>query len=104
ALAFSHDGSTLAVGGDQGTLQLWDVASNQRLGSPFPTRGDIIQSLAFSPSDDTVYAAGSHVPLQKYPVASETIVAAVCARADGGLSQADWKAYIPDQPNREVCS
>jgi WD40 repeat protein len=40
ALAFSHDGRTLAVAGSPGSLHLWDLvlASQRLLGTALPTR------------------------------------------------------------------
>ncbi len=103
ALAFSHDGTTLAVAGSQGTIQLWDVPSRQLLGSSLPTAGDGILSVAFSPDDTAVYAAGGHVPWQKYVIAPEHIAATACARAGASLSRSDWKTYLPEVPYRKTC-
>jgi WD40 repeat protein len=103
ALALSPDGRTLAVGGDAGTLQLWDVATQQPLGGPLPTPGDSIDSVAFSSDSNTVYEAGTHVPLQRYVIAPEAVVAKVCVRAGTGLTRAQWHARIPEVPYREVC-
>jgi WD40 repeat protein len=103
SLVFSHDGSTLAVGGDEGTLQLWDVASSRRLGLPLPTSGDAVQSVAFGPGDDTLYVAAAHLPVGMYSVAGGPIAAAVCARAGGGPSRDDWATYLPDRPYKDVC-
>ncbi|MGO4421670.1 WD40 repeat domain-containing protein, partial [Streptomyces sp. MCAF7] len=49
-----------------------------------------------------LYAAGEHVPLQKYVVAPRQVATAVCRRA-GALSRADWKAHIPAVPYRQAC-
>jgi WD40 repeat protein len=103
ALAFSHDGSTLAVAGSRGTVQLWDVAAHQTLGSSMPTPGDGILSVAFSPDDTAVYAAGEHVPWQKYVIDPKQVVGAACARAGAPLSPADWKIYLPEVPYRRTC-
>ncbi|MFJ5305338.1 hypothetical protein [Streptomyces sp. NPDC088350] len=105
ALAFSPDGGTLAVAGDAGSLQLWDVATQQPLSSgPLTTPGEAITSLAFSPDGTTVFAGSAHVPLQRYAVDPERARARVCARTgDAELTRAQWRTYVPDAPYRRIC-
>lgn len=103
ALAFSSDGSTLAVGGANGTLRLWDTEGQQLLGSDLPTPGDEIRSLAFAQDGGTVYASGPYVPLQRFPVAPDQAVRTICSRTGGGLTEAQWRTYVPDAPYEPVC-
>ncbi|WP_329213919.1 hypothetical protein OG352_02735 [Streptomyces sp. NBC_01485] len=104
ALALSPDGRTLAVGGDAGTLQLWDTATRQPLGGPLTTPGEPVGSLAFSSDSTTLYAAGTHVPLQRYTIDPARAVTLVCARTGGtDLTRAQWDTYVPDVPYRKVC-
>lgn len=103
ALAFSSDGDTLAVGGANGTLRLWDTAGQRLLGGDLPSPGDEIRSLAFGRDDGTVYATGPNVVLQRHPIAPDAAVRAVCERAGGGLTPAQWRRYVPDAPYRQVC-
>jgi WD40 repeat protein len=103
ALAFSPDGATLAVAGEQGTLQLWDVTSQQPLGPALRTPGDSILSLAFSPDGGTLYAAGEHVPWQKYDIDPDRTVDTVCARAGAPLSPAAWNRFLPEVPYWQLC-
>lgn len=103
ALAFSPDGATLAVAGDGGTLQLWDVASGQPLGSPLPTPGDGIVAVTFTPDGRTVRSVGAHSGIRSTAVDPGRLTKAVCGRAGGGLSRAEWKSYVPDLPYRKVC-
>ncbi|MFF7358814.1 WD40 repeat domain-containing protein [Streptomyces filipinensis] len=103
ALAFSHDGRTLAVGGLTGTVQLWDVPSQRRLGSALPTPGDKVLALSFDSDDGTLYAASTNVPVQTYDIRPAHLVAQVCERTGSGLSKHDWKTYLPDVPYRHTC-
>ncbi|MEV0254626.1 DNA-binding protein [Streptomyces sp. NPDC050732] len=103
ALAYSPDGSTLAVAGDHGTLQLWDAASRRPLGTPLPTPGDAVLALAFSPDGRTLYTAGEHSAPRSLPVDPERVTASVCARAGGSLPRSDWQKYIPEVPYRDFC-
>ncbi|WP_097214953.1 MULTISPECIES: nSTAND1 domain-containing NTPase [unclassified Streptomyces] len=103
ALAFSSDGSTLAVGGAGGTLRLWDTAGQRLLGGDLPTAGDEIRSLAFGRNDGMLYATGPNVVLQRRPIAPDAAVRALCERAGGGLTRAQWLRYVPDAPYRQVC-
>ncbi|WP_329274269.1 WD40 repeat domain-containing protein [Streptomyces sp. NBC_01451] len=104
ALAVSPDHRTLAVAGDQGTLQLWDIPTRQPLGGPLTTPGDAIRTLAFAPDSETLYAGSAHVPLQRYSIDPADAVREVCGRAGGaGLSRDQWRTYIPDAGFRRVC-
>ncbi|WP_432004448.1 helix-turn-helix domain-containing protein [Streptomyces parvus] len=103
ALAFSRDGTMLAVASDQGAIQLWDTASNQPIGSALPSAGDTVLSLSFAADGDTLYAAGAHVPFQKYDISTGRAVETVCRRARGGLSRSDWADYVREVPYRETC-
>ncbi len=104
ALAISPDGRTLAVGGEAGSLQLWDLVTQQPLGGPLTTPGDAIDTLAFGRDSSTVYAGSAHVPLQRYPIDPKRAVESVCARAGGGgLTRAQWRTYVRDVPYRRVC-
>jgi WD40 repeat protein len=55
--AFSPDGKTMVLGGEDGTVRLWDVT---RFAEHFPYRGHcgIISSLAFSPDVRTLVSGG----------------------------------------------
>ncbi|MFF4028833.1 hypothetical protein ACFYZ2_03545 [Streptomyces sviceus] len=103
ALAVSPDGRTLAVSGDRGTLQLWDISTRQPLGGPLTTPGDAIQTLAFAADSTTLYAGSAHVPVQRYSIDPARAVRAVCARAAGELTRAQWDTYVPDAGFRRVC-
>ncbi|MGW3117857.1 nSTAND1 domain-containing NTPase [Streptomyces sp. NPDC001107] len=104
ALAISPDRTTLAVGGEAGSLQLWDIATQQPLGSPLTTSGEQIDTVAFSADGGTVYAGSAHVPLQRYSIDPARAVQTVCARAGGGgLTRAQWRTYLPQVAYRRVC-
>ncbi|MGC9541982.1 hypothetical protein [Streptomyces sp. UG1] len=104
ALAISPDGRTLAVGGEAGSLQLWDIATQQPLGGLLTTPGDTIETVAFGADSGTVYAGSAHVPLQRYPIDPARAVESVCARAGAReLTRAQWRTYVRDVPYRKVC-
>ncbi|MEN2423418.1 hypothetical protein AABB02_35575 [Streptomyces rimosus] len=53
--------------------------------------------LAFGWGGTGLYAAGQHVPLTRYRIAPDALVAEVCRRAGGSLPRADRVPY------RKVC-
>ncbi|GAA4894046.1 hypothetical protein ACFPM3_07495 [Streptomyces coeruleoprunus] len=103
ALAFSPDGSVLATGDRSGAVRLWDTASGLPLGGPLPTAGDTVRALAFDEGGARLLVAGERAPLRTYPVGPERLAAVVCRRGGGGLSPAEWRAYVPELPYREQC-
>ncbi|MET8977449.1 helix-turn-helix domain-containing protein [Streptomyces sp. NPDC004539] len=102
ALAFSPDGTTLAIAYGSGALRLWDLALNLPLGGSPTTSGDVIDSLAFGP-DGYLYAVGPHVSVHAYPVGPAQVAALLCARAGRSLTVAEWQRYVPGVPYQRVC-
>ena len=50
SLAFSSDGKTLASGGYDGTITLWDVDAQQNLARPIARNLGVVRGLGFSPA------------------------------------------------------
>ncbi|MEV5441498.1 DNA-binding protein [Streptomyces sp. NPDC052644] len=102
ALAFSPDGTTLAVVGTA-SVQLWDVASGRPLGSPLPTSGQPLSSVAFSDDGTALYTSGTWNPAERIDLDPARLVRRVCARTGSGLAPADWRLHLPDIPYRTTC-
>jgi WD40 repeat protein len=68
AAAFSPDGQTVATGGDDCVVQLWDIATGQP-GKAFEHKA-AIRSLAFSPDGRTILAGGFVGELRLWDVAT----------------------------------
>ena len=104
--ALTPDGRTLAVGGDDGSVVLFDTRTLQRIGSPIPGNSQIsmigavvkpIRALAFSPDGRTLAIGGSNgntasldlldaatrEPLSSHTASSTIITADVAFAPDG---------------------
>ena len=112
AVAFSPDGTTLATasagGSSSGGTRLWDVATQQELGTPMTAGPEPVYALAFSPDGTTLITASaggsSSGSARLWNVAFPAgLLAAACAIADRSLTREQWADYAGTQPFQQVC-
>ncbi|MCP2360383.1 WD40 repeat protein [Nonomuraea thailandensis] len=100
--AFSPDGRLFAYASQDNTLSLWDVRQGRRIG-PVVGLFDSARSLAFTADSAELLAIGRGGLPTRLPTAVERLAAAACARAGRGLTQEEWRRYLPDRPFEQSC-
>ncbi|GAA3211964.1 WD40 repeat domain-containing serine/threonine protein kinase [Actinocorallia longicatena] len=102
SMAFSRDGSLLAISDTTAQIRLWDMKGNRLLGLPLTGRhvpksttpNDTASSIAFAPDGSAVFSIDREGLLRTHLIDPVKISASFCARL-GPLSREDWKTYVP---------
>ncbi|MFI6089711.1 hypothetical protein [Streptomyces sp. NPDC051218] len=101
-LSFSEDGRYVAAGGEDGTVRVWETGTPRLQGTEYPGTDGPVLALGFAGSQLRV--ATPRVPARSLAVDPARAAQAVCDKARGGLTRAQWRTYLPGLGHREACT
>ena len=103
--ALSPDAEILAFGDDNGTVRLWDIATNEQIGSPIATGDGPVDSLAFSPEGGTLATVGNDGMVRLWNVSYLVdTVPQLCSDIEGEpVASYNWSGLAQGLPYRNVC-
>ena len=106
--AFRNDGIIMASGGRGGTVVLWDVATRQPIGIPFPRSGlDQVRALAFNPGRSEVLVQYSGGPTGRVILLNVDVrgywQSRACRAAGRDVSLAEWSLQGSGSPFESIC-
>ena len=104
---FRRDGTIMASGGRDGMVLLWDVATRQPIGTPFPRPSlDQVSALLFHPGGRELlvqYSGGSANRVMLLNVDAGYWQAHACRAAGRDLTLAEWNLHGAELPLKPVC-
>ncbi|KAF9548010.1 WD40 repeat-like protein [Agrocybe pediades] len=93
ALAYSHDGSKIAMGSANNTVKIWDLRSGE-VGNPMQGHTGGVNSIVFSPDDSILVSAGAAGKIVVWSVAESKVMWRV--NGELGNASANSVAFSPD--------
>jgi WD40 repeat protein/DNA-binding SARP family transcriptional activator len=100
--AISRDGRTLATAVD-GTVRLWDIASQQAVGAPLPGLPNRNVVSFFSPDGSRLFAGYDTGRAYRWDIRPESLARHACKVAGRRLTRAEWAEFLPTRDYAPAC-
>ncbi|MBO2455503.1 protein kinase [Actinomadura barringtoniae] len=107
--AMSPNGQLVATTDKNGSIDLWDVANQRRIGLALTGHAKgagadstEIHALAFSPDGSRLYSVGEDGRLVTHTIAPDRLKSSLCAET-GQLTRDEWKANVKQIPYQQTC-
>ncbi len=105
SLVFNSTGTTLAVGGSDATVTLWNVADHQPVGPPLTSaQSESVVGMAFSPDGEQLFAANRDTSTVRYSLDTAQQITRLCSVIGRNLTVDERHDDLAD-PNtgRQTC-
>lgn len=106
SVVFTADGRTLATGGDDRAVRLWDVSDPHSPTGRATLGGhtDAVNELAFSPDGRVIATAGWDNTARLLTTDFPQAIAHACERVREPLTRAEWEHHFPGLDHRPPCA
>jgi hypothetical protein len=102
-VAFSPDGGTLDTSDDRGAVALWDVASQQPIGSPLTGLPDARTTARFASDGARLFVVSEVGRAIRWEVDPAVWRRQACRLMGGDLAPEQWEEIAPEHDYIEVC-
>jgi DNA-binding SARP family transcriptional activator/WD40 repeat protein len=104
SLSISRDGRTLASGGTDGTLRLFDIATRQALGGPLPAVANGATGPVFALDGAHVFAITAAGRGVRWDLRPASWMQRACTVAGRTLTRAEWDDVLPARDYAPACT
>jgi WD40 repeat protein len=102
-VSMSPDGRTLATGSTDGTIRLWDLDTQQPLGTPLPGLPNHYLLPQFTPDGAYLLALTDAGRAYRWDVRPKSWARHACAAAGRQLTRTEWEDALPERDYNPAC-